>query len=77
MSRLFLLLAIAIVVVLLYRGLRMRKQTRQAAALRSAPQNMIRCEYCGTHIPQDRAVIANGHPYCCEAHRASAQSAGQ
>ena len=65
---LVLALALWIVYVFLRRILRARKD---AASKNSSPPavNMVRCDYCGTHLPAPEAVPGNGKRYCCPAHR--------
>lgn len=29
---------------------------------------MVRCEHCGTHIPENEALTAGGKSYCCRDH---------
>ncbi|ETD67730.1 hypothetical protein V757_10955 [Pelistega indica] len=29
---------------------------------------MVKCEYCGTHIPEHEALIRHGHIWCDEEH---------
>lgn len=31
-------------------------------------ENMVRCEQCGTHVPEKDAIERNGHYYCSRAH---------
>lgn len=38
------------------------------------PEKMLTCAYCSVHLPESEVVIADGQNYCCEAHRAAAQS---
>ncbi|WP_456404472.1 PP0621 family protein [Thiolapillus sp.] len=41
---------------------------RKAAAPKSRIKNMLACEYCGLHIPEDEAVRKDGHTYCSKEH---------
>ncbi len=34
---------------------------------------MVQCEQCGTYIPENEAVTANGKHYCCAQHQRDAQ----
>lgn len=34
---------------------------------------MVRCEYCGLHVPESEAINAAGHRYCSAEHRDRAQ----
>jgi len=38
------------------------------------PQNMLRCAYCGLHLPDNEAVVSRNASYCSEAHRALADN---
>ncbi|MDZ7662345.1 PP0621 family protein [Thiohalophilus sp.] len=31
-------------------------------------ENMVRCEQCGTHVPEKEALKRDGHYYCSRAH---------
>ncbi len=42
------------------------------AGQNKAGENMVRCEYCNTHVPHSAAVFAGKHGFCCEEHRAAA-----
>jgi uncharacterized protein len=30
---------------------------------------MLRCQRCGTYVPESEAITSRGKTYCCEAHR--------
>lgn len=67
MSRLLFVAAVVAVVYLLLKSLRGR-----TAAGKNTPGNgedMVRCNYCGVHIPKGESMTANGKYYCSEAHR--------
>ena len=32
------------------------------------PQNMVRCAYCGLHLPENEAVVSGKASYCSQAH---------
>ena len=38
------------------------------------PQDMVRCAYCGLHLPDNEAVVSHNASYCSEAHRALADN---
>lgn len=68
MSRLVLLLAIIAVVILVYRWLKpargnVRRRTR------ALPKQMLRCDYCGLHVPEEEALRVDGRNYCSEEHK--------
>ncbi len=67
MSRLVLLLAIVAVVILVYRSLKSTRGTRQRP--RALPKQMLRCDYCGLHVPEDEALRIAGRNYCSEEHK--------
>lgn len=66
MSRLFLLLAVIIVVYLLLRSF--GKQTPKQDAPYAA-EEMVRCAQCGVHLPKSESILAGGSYYCSDAHR--------
>lgn len=66
MSRLFLLLAVIIVVYLLLRSF--RKQTPKQDVPYVA-EEMVRCVQCGVHLPKSESILAGGSFYCSDAHR--------
>lgn len=44
-----------------------RKRERKARLARRA-KNMVACDYCDIHLPQDEAICHDGHYYCCKDH---------
>jgi uncharacterized protein len=70
MSRLLFFAALVAAVYLLlksYRGRGAEKETRGQA------EDMVRCVYCGVHIPKSESIMADGKYYCCDAHRRAYQ----
>ena len=65
MSRLLLIIAIVVVVYLLLRSF--RKHTPQQD--KAAAEDMVRCAYCGVHLPKGESVQADGHFFCGAEHR--------
>jgi uncharacterized protein len=65
MSRLFLLIAIAVVVYLLIKSYRKNvpKQDNPVA------EDMVRCAHCGVHLPKSESILAGGNFFCCAEHR--------
>jgi uncharacterized protein len=65
MSRLFLLIAIAVVVYLLIKSYRRNvpKQDNPVA------EDMVRCAHCGVHLPKSESILAGGNFFCCAEHR--------
>jgi len=49
------------------RFFRQRKQQGKAAKP-SSSVDMVACNHCGVHIPQDRAIQQDGNYYCCTKH---------
>ena len=66
MSRLLLLIVIAVVVYLLFKSFRKRLDSKNAPA---KTEDMVRCAHCGTHLPKGECIMADGNIYCGEAHR--------
>ncbi len=66
MFRLVFWIIIIIVALWLWRRIRQRSLPRTPAEPRSLP--MVRCHYCGLHVPRERALSARSHWYCCQAH---------
>jgi len=65
MSRLLLLIAIAVVVYLLL------KSYRRNAPPQDNPvtEDMVRCVHCGVHLPKSESILAGGRFFCCAEHR--------
>lgn len=66
MSRLLLLIAVAVVVYLLIKSFRRRIGNGNVSA---KTEDMVRCAYCGTHLPKGESIMADGYSFCSEAHR--------
>lgn len=62
------LILIVVAVVLIYLALTRNKRVG-APPSNKPPENMVRCEVCGVHLPQDESVAAHGRFFCSEAHR--------
>ena len=70
MSRIFLLLAIVLLVVIIYRSLRNRKVKNTLATKKLIPKKMVRCDYCGLFIPKHESLdTEDGHHYCSQEHK--------
>ncbi len=39
-----------------------------------AAQDMVRCSYCGVHLPRNEAILKGGKIYCCTAHSEGRQA---
>ena len=71
-----LFLAIALLVVWLWRsGRRSEKRSDQAAPPPPpGPQEMVRCAHCGVHLPHGDAVVGRIGLYCSPEHRQLAEN---
>ena len=67
MSRLLLLMVIAAVVYLLIRTY--RKNTSQPD--KTTAEDMVRCAYCGVHLPKGESIQSGGQFFCSTEHRDS------
>lgn len=65
MSRLLLIIAIAVVVYLLIRSY--RKQAPQQD--KTDAEDMVRCAHCGVHLPKGESVQVDGRFFCSAEHR--------
>jgi len=69
------LIRIAILVILAVLAYRLIKRWLASLPRESAKPGkeqigqMVRCHYCGLHIPQDEALRADNHWYCNQEHR--------
>ncbi|MGH8501867.1 MAG: PP0621 family protein [Gammaproteobacteria bacterium] len=71
MTRLFLILAIVFLAILLWRSLLGKLEARNKSNERKPiAHNMIRCDYCGLHVPEDTIVRLDGRCYCSNEHKA-------
>ena len=62
----FLLLAVAIVWLVLKNLSKSR--SRGAAPPTPAPEDMVRCEHCGVHLPRSESHASGGNFFCSEDH---------
>ncbi len=64
-------LLLGVVLWLVYRAIRryiwQRKREQSARQARQA-MNMVVCDYCGVHLPQDEAIRQGERYYCCKDH---------
>ncbi len=72
MSRLFLLIAIIGLVWLIARSV-FKSSANPTTPEQQTNTKMIRCDYCGTHVPENEIIHTNDKRYCCEQHRKSDQ----
>jgi uncharacterized protein len=76
MSRLLFFAAIAAVVYVLLKTYRNRLSGGKTPGGGEEPtpaENMVRCVYCGVHLPKSESMLADGQFYCCDAHRRAQQ----
>jgi uncharacterized protein len=65
MSRLFFIIAIAVVVYLLVKSYRKNVPQQDKAVA----EDMVRCEHCGVHLPKGESILADGQFFCGAEHR--------
>ncbi len=79
MSRILFWVLIAVVIYLAI-VLARKKRSREVSAekctkRKDAPVVMVECRQCGTHFPEDEAVLGDGKAYCSEKCRKNARKA--
>ncbi len=67
MARLILLLALLFIAWWLWQR-RPRRRPPIVNTTEPAEVPMVRCQYCGMHVPRDNAVSRNDQWYCCREH---------
>jgi len=66
----FRLLLILLLIWAIYKVLQLfRQPTGQHSKNGSKPEKMLKCDYCGTHIPSHEAIRTARGTYCCPQHR--------
>lgn len=65
MSRLLLLIAIAVVVYLLLKSYRRNPPAQD----QSVAEDMVRCVHCGVHLPKSESILSGGSFFCSIEHR--------
>ena len=45
------------------------QQNREAERRRQQPIAIVKCQHCQLHLPENEAVAADSHWFCCDAHR--------
>ncbi len=75
MSRLIFFVVVVVAVYLLLKSYRRRTIGQDASAGTESrrAEDMVRCLYCGVHLPKSESIVADGKFYCCEAHRQAHQ----
>ena len=69
MSKLLIVLAAALVLYLLWRGLRRDAGARKDPRTGSDGERMVDCGQCGVHLPLSEAIRSQGRYFCSEEHR--------
>lgn len=67
MSKVILLLVLALVAYVLIKGAARRR--RPPAAAGRPPEHMVACSRCGVNLPRSEALEEDGRFYCSEEHR--------
>jgi uncharacterized protein len=67
MSKLLIIVAAALVLYFLWRGLRRDAGPRSDA--RADGERMVDCGQCGVHLPLSEAIQSQGRYFCSEEHR--------
>ena len=68
-SRLFLLIALVVLVYWVARNYLRKSENSQESPPPAAAEDMVICAQCGVHFPKSEGVAAQGRYYCSEAHR--------
>jgi uncharacterized protein len=76
MRYIFFIVAAAIVFLLLksYRNRAHGERPSGGNPHAGQAENMVRCVYCGVHLPMSESIMSGGKYYCCEAHRKAHQA---
>ena len=69
MSRLLFLIAVVVVVYWLLKSYRNSLPGKEADG---RAEDMVRCAYCGVHLPKSESIMAGNKYYCDEEHRRAA-----
>jgi uncharacterized protein len=69
MSKLLILIAAALVLYFLWRGLRRDPRAREDARRAAEGERMVDCGQCGVHLPLSEAIQSQGRYFCSEEHR--------
>jgi uncharacterized protein len=74
MTKYLLWIALAVVVVWLWRKSQAARSGEPRAPVEREPEGMVRCAYCGVNQPVSESILAAGRHYCCVAHRQAGES---
>jgi uncharacterized protein len=67
-----LIITVALLVMFINSWLKLRAQrppAKKPKPRKIKKEPMVRCEYCGIHVPKSRAVEADGHTFCSRKHQ--------
>ncbi|WP_018232365.1 PP0621 family protein [Thioalkalivibrio thiocyanodenitrificans] len=68
--RILFLIAAVVLVFLIVRTLVRKPLGHSRPEKRPLPSgNMVRCDYCGLHVPDEEALLSDGRRYCSQEHR--------
>jgi uncharacterized protein len=67
--RILLLIAAIVLVFMIVRTLVRKPRGRSKPGARPLSSgNMVRCDYCGLHVPENEALLSGGRRYCSREH---------
>lgn len=66
-------LLLAVLVFLLWRGWRFIAVRKAPTKLPGAPTAMLACRFCGVHVPESEAIRSTEGVFCCQQHRVNMQ----
>lgn len=69
MSRLLLIVVIAVVVYLLLKSYRKKLSGEGENGSNGYAEDMVRCVQCGVHLPKRESIAVDGKYYCSDEHR--------
>jgi uncharacterized protein len=69
MRILFLIAAIVLVFMIVRSFLRKSPGRVRSEKRPLSSSKMVRCDYCGLHVPEDEALLTDGRHYCSAEHR--------
>ena len=71
----FLLLVVSFFLIVAYlRHAGKRRSSRSSSSAERAPEQMVKCAYCGVNQPVSESLLTHGNFYCCEEHLRQAES---
>jgi uncharacterized protein len=67
-----LIITVALLVMFVNSWLKLRAQkppSKKTKPRKIKNESMVRCDYCDTHVPKSRAILADGHSFCSRKHQ--------